>query len=481
MKKSISTLSLSLLFWCSHAQLLKTAPGVKQKIDTYLQQTMAVQQIPGMAVAVIQKGQVIYEAYYGKASLESNQPVNSNTLFPIFSTTKLISATGVFQLIEKGRLHLEDNISKYIDSLPAEWQDVKIKNLLTHSSGLPDVALFDDIPPALSDREKITRLSAKAMQFKTGNQFSYNQTNYWLLTQIIEKITGQPFEAHILNRQFPLAKKGAVVFSSDRGEVIPNRASRYNYDRKAGRYVKNTSNSGVRAHSGNGLNLTLRELIRWNEGLDKNKLLQNSTKLAMWQPFDFSNKKDRFLYGWGIYEVNKKPSFGFSGGNVTAFRKFTGNDVTVIFLSNGSRYFDVQDEVINHVAGLADKSLIDEVRLAGEQITNVFLTGGVEKGEKNYLAVKQQHPDWNFENSLNRIGYVIMNNRGAGEAIRVFQLNVNENPQSSNAFDSFAEAYFNNGDLEISKQHYKKSLALGPENTNAKEMIEKIEKLQAPK
>lgn len=448
---------------------------IKRNIDGYLRQVQSMNQIPGLAVAVVKKGKIVYEGYYGKSSIERNSFVNKKTLFGIFSTTKLVSTVGVFQLIEKNNLNLDDKISKYIDSLPKEWKEIKIKNLLTHSSGLPDVVRFEDIPYTLSDSEKLQRLSQKPMQFETGNQFRYNQTNYWLLTIIIEKVTGNSFDNYILENQFPLAKSN-VVFSSDRNQIIEDRADKYDYNNKLKKYDKSTVNDGIRAHSGNGLNITLSELIRWNERLDKNVLLTKGTKHIMWTPFEFKNQKDNFLYGWGQYTVNKKVSYGFSGGNVTAFRKFLNNDMSIIFLSNGYKYFDVQDQVINHIAGIVDKNLIDTYLLSQERLTSDFLNFTFQKAKENYLAIKEKNPKWNFENRLNSIGYALIKNNRINDAIKIFELNTKENPTSGDAFDSLGEGYFTIGEYEISKKHYEKSLELSPQNMNAKEMILKIEK-----
>jgi CubicO group peptidase (beta-lactamase class C family) len=451
---------------------------IKQKIDNYINEVIEINEIPGVALAVIKDGKVIYEKYYGTASFEDNKLVDKNTAFKIFSTTKLITNVGIFQLIEKGKLSLEDPISKYLDNLPKEWQGIKVANLLSHSSGLPDIVMFEDIPITLPYDKKIAILSTKPMEFATGEQYSYNQTNYFFLAKIIEKITGLPFEEYILKNQFPGVKSG-VYFSSDFGKNFPNSAFRYNYDSKTKKYVKNTLNSGSDGHSANGLNITLPEFIRWNENLDKNTFLKKETKYSMWEPFKYTKSDENFGYGWDFYPVNKILSYGFTGGNETAFRKFVKNDMTIIFLSNGHKYDNlyVQSQVINHVAGIVDKTLIDDYLLADEKTTQDFLKLDIAKSEQNYLALKKNHPEWNFEYRLNVVGYTLMNYGRINDAIKVFELNTKENPKSGNAFDSLAESYFNNGQLEISKQTYQKALALSPENANAKEMLTKIDKL----
>ena len=464
----------SLLFFSQKKENPKT--DIKQAVDNYLKQVIKTHEIPGLAVGVIKNGKTIYQAYYGKETIEGNNPVSKNSLFRIYSTSKLISTVGIFQLIEKGKLSLEDNISKYLDNLPKEWQQVKIKNLLTHSSGLPDVIKYSDIPVTASDDEKIERLSKEKMDFETGDHFSYNQTNYWLLTMIIEKITGRSFEEYIFKNQFPNSHKG-ILFSSNSSEIIPNRVQRNVYNAKNKRYENTLSiNDGFRAHSGNGVNITLQTFMDWSNRFNNNFLINSETKKLMWKAFDFKDKNFRFAYGWEITKVNNHNSYGFSGGNVSAYRNFPDQDLSIIILSNGYKYYPVQDEIINHVAGLVDRNLVDNYFLSQESVFSGFINDDYQNAEEKYKAIKKKNPNWNFEKKINSVGYIYMANNRLDDALKVFDLNVKENPNSANAYDSRGEAYFVKKDYSASKADYQKSLQLEPTNQNAKEMLSKIEK-----
>jgi CubicO group peptidase (beta-lactamase class C family) len=477
MKNSFFIASLLFVFNLSFSQKSEDHV-IEQKIDNYIKEVIAINEIPGVALGVVKDGKVIYEKYFGKASLEENKAVDKNTAFKLFSTTKLITNVGVFQLIEKGKLSLEDPISKYIDNLPEEWQKIQVKNLLSHSSGLPNIIRFEDIKVTLPFDEKIAILSKKTMEFVTGNEYSYNQTNYLFLTKIIEKITGLTFEDYILKNQFPLTQSG-IYFSSNFAESIPNGVPRYNYKTEIKNYTKSTSDFGFDAHSANGLNITLQNFMGWNENLDNDVYLNKEDKYSMWKPFAFGNNTDRFAYGWEIVPVNKILSYGFTGGNETAFRKFPDNKLTIIFLANGHKYSSlyVQSQVINHVASIVDKTLTDDYYLAGEKVNQIFLKLKIEEAKQNYLEIKKSHPDWDFQYRLNLIGYTLIDHGRINDGIKVLELNTIENPKSGNAFDSLADGYFKNGQLEISKENYKKSLELQPDNANAKEMLEKIGKL----
>ncbi|MPT30162.1 MAG: class A beta-lactamase-related serine hydrolase [Chryseobacterium sp.] len=323
-------LNISFLGFCQKTQQTKA-------IDNYLTKVMKTYEIPGLAVGVVKNDKIIFQKYYGRENLESDKKVDSHSLFRVYSTTKLITNVAVFQLIEKGQLSLEDKISKYVDNLPKQWQDVKIKNLLSHSSGIPDFARYEDIPDDASNAQVFERLSKEKMEFETGNQFSYNQTNYMLLAMIIEKITRQKFEDYVQKNQFSDANN-KVIFSSNSIEEVPNRIQLYRYNDSLKQYKKSTHVGGLRSHPGNGLAISLPDFLQWSIDFNKNKFLTDNTKKIMWRPFDYTNKQDVFAHGWEITKTGNIMSYGFSGGNVSAYSIFPENDLSIIFMSNGYKY-----------------------------------------------------------------------------------------------------------------------------------------------
>jgi len=449
-------------------------------IDTYVKEAIKNNKIPGLALGVVKDGKIIFEQYYGTENLEDLKKVSPSSMFRIYSTSKLMTNVGVFQLVEQGKLSLEDSVSKYIDNLPKDWQNVKVKNLLTHSSGMPDFIAFNDILPEDSSAKTVARLSKEKMDFTTGNEFRYNQTNYMLLSMIIEKITGQSFESFILNDQFSDVKN-QVVYSSNALEKIPNRIIKYNYNSEAKKYEKSTDVEGKKAYPGNGLAITLPAFIKWSNHLVKNDLLNQKTKNMMWQPFDYGNKKDVFAYGWEINKTNNIPSYGFSGGNVSAYRVFPQSNIAIIMLSNGYNFFPAQYHIVNHVAAIIDKNLIDHYSLAEEAIIAEFAKANNPNAEKKYFTIKAQNQKWDFENTLNNIGYILMRNSRFDEAIKVFELNVKEHPHSGGVFDSLGEGYLSAKNYPLALKNYKKSLELDPQNTNATNMINKIKVLMTQK
>lgn len=198
-------------------------------IDHYVKKVIQINEIPGMAVGIVKNNQVTFQQYYGRENLENDKKVSATSMFRVFSITKLIANIGLFKLIEEGKVSLDDKISKYVDNLPKGWQNIQVKNLLSHSSGLPDMFDITDFTEKATPNEVIDRLSKEKIEFEAGDHYRYNQTNYLLITMIIEKMTGKTFEEYILENQFP-DSKNQVAFSSNSVEEIPNRVVRYIYN-----------------------------------------------------------------------------------------------------------------------------------------------------------------------------------------------------------------------------------------------------------
>ena len=345
---------------------------------------------------------------------------------------------------------------------------------------MPDVVAYNDILPETPNDKAIDRLGKEKMDFATGNEFRYNQTNYMLLTMIIEKISGKSFDDFIINHQLSDVKD-QVYFSSNSFENIPNRVQKYGYNPITKQYDKSTFNDGMRAHSGNGLAITLPAFLKWSNHLSKNDLLDPKTKEIMWKPFEYGNKRNVFAYGWEITKTNTIFSYGFSGGNVSAYRVFPENNMTIIMMSNGYNFFPVQYQIVNHIAGIIDKKLADSYSLAEESIISDFSKKNNPNAEKNYYSIKSKNSKWNFQNLLNSIGYSLLRSSRTDEAIKVFELNVKEHPQSGDVFDSLGEGYLSAKNYPLALKNYKKSFELDPQNANATNMISKIEVLMTQK
>ncbi|MEO1486549.1 MAG: serine hydrolase [Bacteroidota bacterium] len=436
------------------------------EITAYIENVMKVHEIPGLALAILRKDSIIHKGYYGKASLELDVAVNENHLFRVYSTTKLWVATAIFQLREQGKLGLDDTLEAHLENTPEAWKGVSIANLLTHSSGIPNFIQFES---HLSNEAVWSKLVELPMEFEPGTLWRYNQTNYWLLAKIIEKQSGMTLTEFVAQNQFEGDDNG-FIFSSNSLEVIPNRISKYVFDDALGKYQKSTDKEQSRGLAGNGLNITLDKFISWNRRLDQNQILSKENKAKMWTSQQFENGK-RFAYGWDDYSFDNVMSFGFTGGGVSAFRKFVDHDITVIVLTNGYKYAPIHNTIVNEVVGCLDEDLKDKTRSLHDKVFEIFISKPFNEALKSFGSLRKDHPSESFEGVLNRIGYTLLGQKETKKAIDIFILNTEKYPESANTFDSLGEAFLVSGNLEAALEQYQKALLLNPESTHAQKMI----------
>ncbi|TCI89985.1 serine hydrolase [Tenacibaculum sp. M341] len=469
------TINFLLLVSCSKketASNTKSEPTIK-KVDAYLNAIIKADEIPGMAVAIVQNGQVVHQKNYGLANIAHKVPVTDSTLFRAYSTTKLMTSVAVFQLIEEGKISLNTQISKYISELPESWKNITIAHLLSCSSGLPD---YKNLDQNLSDKDLLNTLTKQDLHFEKGYKYEYSQTNYWFLQMIIEKVTNQKFEEFVIENQFNNTSD-EVLFASNSLVDYPNRVAKYQYNKVYNTYEKTTYAAGNRSLAGNGLNATLNSLIVWNNKLDKDQLIKSETKLKMMSPFAYKNNRSRFAYTWGVYGPADKQYYGFTGGGVSALMKFVNHDLSIIILTNGFKNRPVIANMITYLSGIMDDRLMRQDRVLNEDIRLAFLTNSYENGAETFHQIKQKHQDINFERGLNITGYCCLLNKQLKKSIAIFKLYTQEYPNSSNAFDSLGEAYFTNQQYDLAKSAYEKALELESSNKNAMEMILKIENI----
>lgn len=471
---SLLILNLLLIISCSKSEpeLPVKHERIDKKIDDYISSLVKADEIPGMALAIVKDGKVIHKKNYGLANIAHKVPVSDSTLFRLYSTTKLITAVASFQLIEDGKLSLDDPISKYIENLPDSWKNIRIEHLLTCSSGLPD---YKDFDKKLTNKKLMNELFKQSLHFEKGYKYEYSQTNYWFLKLIIEKVTNQHFEEFVKENQFK-NRKNDVLFASNSLVDYPNRVSKYQYNKKYNAYEKTTYGDGNRSLAGNGLNTNLNTLIDWNMRLDNDQLLKPETKRLMMSPFKYENNNFPFGYTWGIYGPEGKQYHGFAGGGVSALMKFIDKDLTIIMLSNGFKNRPVIANAINYISGLIDESLARKDRMLNEDVRLAFILNDYNKAVEIYNRIKQDNKDINFERGLNNVGYYYLSNNLIEKSIAILKLYTQEYPNSSNAFDSLGEAYFNNEQYDLSEANYKKSLELDPNNKNAEKMLKKLNK-----
>jgi CubicO group peptidase (beta-lactamase class C family) len=279
-----------------HATLL---PGAEysQKADEYLSKASGAERFMG-AVLVARSNQVVFMKGCGLANREHNIPNAPNTRFRLGSLTKQFTAMCILKLQEGGKLSVDDPVSKFVPNCSSNWADIKIRHLLTHTSGIPSFTGFPDYLSTMmlaSPPEKtIQRFRDKPLEFKPGERFAYSNSGYVLLGSIIEKASGKSFEEYVEEVIFrPL---GMTNSGYDRFERIsPHRATGYS---KAGdRWVNSAYIDMTIPHAAGALYSSVEDFFQWYQCWREHKVLSEASWKAMTTP-----AKENYGFGIGISE-----------------------------------------------------------------------------------------------------------------------------------------------------------------------------------
>lgn len=323
-----------------------------------LKARMAESHIPALQVAIVVHGRVVMSEAYGVADIEQQTAANRKTLFPINSATKSFTGVAIMQLAEAGKIDLEAPVANYFDGLPEKWRTIRIRQLLAHSSGLPNIVDEKGLIGGGSDAEAWAKVQTLPMDGETGATFAYNQTNYVLLGRLIEKLSGRPFEKFLTERQFAPASLPAARFG-DGYDIVPGRADVYirqHAGRGAGPANNNTlyhwiDDIPVSTRAGAGLYATADDVAGWIIALQGGRLLAPATINRMWQP-DVLNDGTANIWamGWPILTGTKRRAVGGIGGGRSTFFVYPDDGVAVIVMTNlvGANPQNMVDTIAGH-------------------------------------------------------------------------------------------------------------------------------------
>jgi CubicO group peptidase (beta-lactamase class C family) len=292
-KNSYFPLLISFVF----AALLVITPAYAQdktgEIDKIF--SWAKPDVPGCTVAVSQNGKLVVNRAYGSADLERDVPLSPNSIFDIGSVRKQFVAAAVLLLVEDGRISLSDDIRKHFPELPDYGQKVTVDHLLTHTSGIRDWTGLRGLTGGKVDDVVSLILRQRGLNFTPGDEWSYSNSGYVLLTDLVARASGMSFPEFTRKRMFePLGMK-TTTSPADMQDVIKNRALGYMKEGngwRVGMYVGNERGSGGGAVLG-----TAADLVMWNDALTSGRLGKFVTEKLQEQARLNNGRKLRYARG----------------------------------------------------------------------------------------------------------------------------------------------------------------------------------------
>lgn len=335
MKRVIMCMAISIIAIQLNAQIDQKRINA---LETFLEERMEKDQIPGLLVAASYKGELIYTKSLGMASLEHKVPVTDSTVFEIGSISKQFTAALIVMLEEENKLSLDDPISKYVTEIPGEWYGVTIKQLLNHTSGIPDyeaIAGYQYYDNRCTPMDIIKVANSKPLDFKPGEKFRYCNTGYYLLSMIIERVTNKSFSACLSDKILePLQMTRTGLF--DPTEIIDNRAS--GYSRTKSRIENRRPTEPSSTLGAGGMSSTIADMAKWDAALYGNSILSTEALEKLWAPGVLNNgSKIGYGLGWRIepYKGHKEQyHYGMMYGFVANITRFSDDRLTFFVFAN---------------------------------------------------------------------------------------------------------------------------------------------------
>ena len=313
------------------------------KIDDYLRAQMVKNHVPGLSVAIVRNGKIIKLKGYGVANLEWEQPVTPDTAFQIASSTKPFTGTALMMLVEDGKLSLDDKVSKYLPDAPAAWQNITIRHLATHSSGITNRVNANSDG---SVEEFVKAAYPLALDYQPGAKSAYGLTDFVVLTHIIEKVSGQNFtnflKTKLLDR-FQMSDSGfefaSEIAAMRFANVIKKRATVYQGKADAKNFFGFLSPR--RPYSAGGIFLTAADIAKFLVAMDEGKVLSEKSFGQMWNQDKLGDGSlNGFGIGWVVGSYNGHKTAGHSGGPALGdILRFPEEKLSIVVLSNEQRLY----------------------------------------------------------------------------------------------------------------------------------------------
>lgn len=334
-------LGLTMLSNVSSTPSAHAAPPAEASPELIKQVEAALPPSPGACVLAVDGGEVVFMQGFGLADVENNVPCTPQTNFRMASVSKQFTATAIMLLVDRGKLSLDDTLDKFFPSFPDYGKKITVKQLLTHTSGLPD---YEDLIPKgttlqLDDLDVLQiLLETKEPLFESGAEWRYSNSAFVLLSLIVEIAAEQPYQQFMTSEVFtPLKMNNSRIYQRGLNEVS-NRA--FGHDLQNGKWIR-ADQSVASATRGDGCVYTsLEDYLKWLSAHANRKLLSPASHTAMFSPQVKTTRDDSsYGYGWFIDEYRGEPRIqhnGDSRGFRLCVQTFPERQAAIVLQFNGN-------------------------------------------------------------------------------------------------------------------------------------------------
>jgi CubicO group peptidase (beta-lactamase class C family) len=343
---------LSILLW--NGVIAQSKIDLGKSIDSIMAKYNVANE-PGASVLVIQKNKTIFKKGYGIRNIETGEPIGTNTNFRLASVTKQFTAMCILLLEKRGKLSLNDSLIKYFTSFPEYGNGIRIKDLLTHSSGLLD---YEDLMPSnqtvqLHDTNCMQLMyMTDSLYFPAGTNYKYSNTGYSILSLIVEQVSGQPFAQFLQQNIFKkLGMKTSVAFEEGKSTVA-NRA--YGHSKINGAWVQTDQSLTSAVLGDGGIYTNVEEYSKWIKSLWSNRFIGSAMQQRAWSKTKLDNGNIiNYGYGWHVEDF-MGITHPYHDGSSIGFRNsaalFPDKKLMIVVLTNRNEHDPIEE--VHKIASL---------------------------------------------------------------------------------------------------------------------------------
>lgn len=376
---------------------------VARRVQAVIDELKTRPEFVGLSVAVARGDHMIVDRGEGIADLEWNQPADARSPFRIGSLTKQFTAAAIMKLKEQGKLRLDDSVSKYLPDFDTEGHTVTLRQLLNHTSGIPNYTaqpgfMAKQSGLELSEQDVLKSIAGVPFDFAPGSKWAYSNTNYFLLGMIIEKITGRSYADYMESEFFKPLHLAYTRYGWE-APIVPERAQGYAFDPATGRRT-NAPALGMSVPGGaGGLISTAGDLVRWQIALTNGRAVSPASFQQMITSTVKMGQGDAG-YGFGLMVDSAGGhrriwhNGGINGFNsVLSWWPDTGLRIAVISNCEGLESNDVEDRIVAALTSSEPQSALRSTAQPGAEAALRHLIEGVASGKPDYAALTPQMAD----------------------------------------------------------------------------------------
>ncbi len=348
-------------------------PALELRIDSIARAAVVRGMSAGLSIAVVFRSDTLTLDGFGYADLELRVPATARTVYRIGSLTKQFTALAIMQLVERGRLSLEDGLTDLLPEFSERGNGITVRHLLTHTSGIKSYTELgmpwrSKIRLDLTRREMVELFKDEPLEFRPGTRYAYSNSGYFLLGMIIEEVSGQPYDEYLRQHVFrPLGL--SATYYCDNTTIILHRAE--GYTRTSTGLANDEPISMTHPFAAGALCSNVIDLLAWQAGLLQHRLIRPWSFEQMTTPATLlDGQRTTYGFGLGVTELDGHRLFAHGGG-INGFNAYMAHlpddSLTVIVLANTeeSNPWDIARDIIRVTLGTIPPP-IGEVPLSAE-------------------------------------------------------------------------------------------------------------------